>query len=275
VPGPLGHGPTTDERATGATCTAAARSGGTTQRRSAVAARSDSGHTVGMTNFVLVHGGFVGGWYWRETAALLEKDGHRVHVVEQMPSAGRDPARLGDLRGDADAVRQAVEAVGEPVVLVGHSYGGMVITELADHPAVAHTVYLSAFWPQRGQSLGDMLGDGPLPSWIVPHDNGTVTVTDDLGVAREALCADLEPDRAAEELRRLIPQSMSSLGSPSSAPERTHPTTYIICEQDNAVPVAVQEQMAAAANRVERLPSSHQPMASMPNKLAEALGRVR
>jgi pimeloyl-ACP methyl ester carboxylesterase len=63
----------------------------------------------------------------------------------------------------------------------GHSYGGMVITELADHPSVAHTVYLSAFWPQRGQSVSDMLGGGPLLSWIVPHDNGTLAVTDDLG----------------------------------------------------------------------------------------------
>lgn len=228
-----------------------------------------------MTTYVLVHGGFVGGWYWRETAALLEKDGHRVHVVEQMPSAGRDPANLGDLRADADHVRQVVEAAGEPVVLVGHSYGGMVITELADHPAVAHTVYLSAFWPERGQSISDLLGDGPLPSWIVPHDNGTLTVTDDLEVARQALCADLDRDRAAEELRRLLPQSMSSMETPSSAPDRKHPTTYIVCEQDNAIPVAAQEQMAAAADRVERLPSSHQPMCSMPDKLAEALAGVR
>src|SRR3954452_22070197 len=151
---------------------------------------SDGRHTRAMTNFVLVHGGFIGGWYWSEVADRLRKAGHRVEVIEQLPSAGTDPAALGDLAADAKAVKQTVERIGEPVVLVGHSYGGMVITELADHPAVAHTVYLSAFWPQRGQSLGDMLGHGPLPSWIVPHDNGTVTVTDDLGVAREALCAD-------------------------------------------------------------------------------------
>jgi pimeloyl-ACP methyl ester carboxylesterase len=229
-----------------------------------------------MANYVLVHGGFVGGWYWRETAALLEKDGHRVHVVEQMPSAGRgDPAQLGDLRADADHLRRILDAVGEPVVLVGHSSGGMVITEVADHPAIAHTVYLTAFWPQRGQSLSDMLGEGPPPSWFVPHDDGTATVTDDLEVARRALCADVDPERAAEELRRAIPQSMSGGGTPSSAPDRKHPTTYIICEQDNALPVAAQEQMAAAADHVERLPSSHQPMVSMPDKLAEVLARVR
>src|ERR1700730_16969856 len=95
---------------------------------------------TGMSNYVLVHGAFVGGWIWADTAALLEKEGHRVDVVEQLPSAGPDPATLGDLQADVDCVRRVVEAVGQPVVLVGHSYGGMVLTELADHPAVAHAV---------------------------------------------------------------------------------------------------------------------------------------
>src|SRR5262249_19245923 len=80
-----------------------------------------------MSNYVVVHGAFVGGSYWRDVAAILEKEGHRVEVVEQMPSAGTEPAALGDLRSDTDSVRQTIEAVGEPVVLVGHSYGGMVI----------------------------------------------------------------------------------------------------------------------------------------------------
>src|SRR5215212_11724223 len=110
-----------------------------------------------MTNFVLVQGGFVGGWYWSEVADRLRRAGHRVEVIEQLPSAGTDPAALGGLPADADAVRQAVERVGEPVVLVGHSYGGTVITELADHPAVAHSVYLAGFWPQRGQSTLDLM----------------------------------------------------------------------------------------------------------------------
>jgi pimeloyl-ACP methyl ester carboxylesterase len=228
-----------------------------------------------MSNYVLVHGAFVGGWIWRDTAALLEKEGHRVDVVEQLPSAGRDPATLGDLQADVDCVRRAVEAVGQPVVLVGHSYGGMVITELADHPAVAHTVYLSAFWPKRGQSSMDLLGDGPLPNWLVPRDDGTVQITDDIEVARQVECADVDPERASENLRRLVPQSISSFAAPSTAPDRRHPTTYIICEQDQAVPPAAQEQMAAAADNVERLPSSHQAMVSMPDQLAALLAGVR
>ncbi|GAA3168515.1 alpha/beta hydrolase [Blastococcus jejuensis] len=226
-----------------------------------------------MTNYVLVHGGFVGGWYWQEVADLMRSHGHRVEVIEQLPSAGPEPAALGDLAADADLVRSVVAAVGEPVVLVGHSYGGMVVTELADDPAVAHVVYLSAFWPQRGQSVDDFLG-GQLPDWIVPHPDGTVTVTEDLDVARKALCADIDATTAAANLRRFVPQSVSSLQAASTGPERTHPATYIICEQDNAIPPAAQEQMSSGADHVERLDSSHQAMGSMPASLAALLERT-
>lgn len=227
-----------------------------------------------MATFVLVHGGFVGGWYWSEVARRLEKAGHRAGVIEQLPSAGPDPAALGDLATDAAVVRRYVEDVGEPVVLVGHSYGGMVITELADHPGVAHSVYVAAFWPARGQSAMELLSGGPRPAWLTPHDDGTLRITDDLELARQALCADVDQERAEADLRRMLPQSMSSATAASSAPDRGHPTTYIICEQDQAVPPAAQEQMAAAADHVERLPSSHQPMVSRPDELAAALGRA-
>jgi pimeloyl-ACP methyl ester carboxylesterase len=227
-----------------------------------------------MTNFVLVHGGWVGGWYWSEAADRLRKDGHRVEVIEQLPSAGTDPAALGDLAADAKVVKQAVERVGEPVVLVGHSYGGMVITELADHPAVAHSVYLAAFWPQRGQSAMDLFAAGPPPTWVSPHDDGTSRTTDDLELLRQALCADVDKQSAYADLRRFVPQSIASGTAPSTAPARGHPTTYIICEQDQALPPVAQEQMAAAADHVHRLPSSHTPMTSMPDELADVLGRV-
>ena len=229
----------------------------------------------GVSNYVLVHGAFVGGSFWRETGALLEQEGHRVDVVEQLPSAGPDPASLGDLQADVDVVRRAVEALGQPVVLVGHSYGGMVLTELADHPAVTHAVYLAAFWPQRGQSVMDLLGGGPFPEWLVLHDDeGTLEMVNDLEVRRQVECGDVDAERAAEYLRRMVPQSVSSFAASSTAPDRRHPTTYIICEQDQAVPPAAQEQWAAAADNVERLPSSHQAMVSMPDQLARLLARV-
>ena len=226
-----------------------------------------------MTNFVLVHGGFVGGWHWDDVARGLEKAGHRVDVVTQLPSAGSGPSNLGDLAADAAVVAQWVEKVGQPVVLVGHSYGGMVITELAGHPNVAHSVYLAAAWPSRGQSMLDVLGGGP-PTWCAPHDDGTLRATDDLELLRQTFCADADKQRAEAELRRMTPQSVASATAASSAPNRTHPTTYIICEHDQALPPAAQEQLAAATDHVERLASSHQPMTSMPDQVAAILGRV-
>jgi pimeloyl-ACP methyl ester carboxylesterase len=229
-----------------------------------------------MSSYVLVHGAWLGGWVWDDVVPLLEKAGHRVTVVDQLPSAGTDPASLGDLSADAAYVRRVLDDLDEPVVLVGHSYGGMVITELADDPGVRHSVYLTAFWPQRGQSLLDILGDRPLPGWIVPRDDGALAISDDLDAVREALCADLDRERAAEFLSHVVLQSAAAFGSPSTAPDRGHSTTYMICEQEsvNSIPVPVQEAMSANADNVVRLPSAHMAQLSVPDELADALGRI-
>jgi pimeloyl-ACP methyl ester carboxylesterase len=229
-----------------------------------------------MSSYLLVHGAWGGGWVWDDLAHRLEKAGHRVTVVDQLPSAGTEPASLGDLTADANHVRGVLNTVDEPVVLVGHSYGGMVITELADHPKVRHSVYLAAFWPRRGQSLLDVLGEGPMPNWIVPRDDGALEITDDFELARDSLCADLDRDRAREMFSRVVLQSAAAFGVPSTAPDRGHPTTYMIASQesDNSIPVAAQEAMSANANEVVRLPAAHMVQLSRPDELAEALGRI-
>jgi pimeloyl-ACP methyl ester carboxylesterase len=111
--------------------------------------------------YVLVHGAMCGGWVWDNVAAKLRVADHDVRVIDQLPSGGTDPTQLGGLSDDAEQVRRLVDGI-DNAVLVGHSYGGMVITELANHPNVAHTVYLTAVWPQRGQSVNDLYG-GVLP----------------------------------------------------------------------------------------------------------------
>ena len=172
--------------------------------------------------------------------------------------------------------RPVLDTIDEPVVLVGHSYGGMVITELADHPKVRHSVYLAAFWPQRGQSLLDLLGDEGLPNWIVQRDDGALEITDDFELAWESLCADLDRDRTQRMLSRFVRQSAAAFGAPSTAPDRAHPTTYMIAAQDsdNCVPVAAQEAMSAYADYVVRLPAAHMVQLSRPDELAEALGQI-
>jgi pimeloyl-ACP methyl ester carboxylesterase len=237
----------------------------------------DDEHTIhAMTDYLLVHGGWGGGWVWDDLVERLEKAGHQVRVVDRLPSAGIDPGSLGDLTSDANYVRQVLDTVDEQVVLVGHSYGGMVITELADHPKVRHSVYLAAFFPRRGQSLLDLLGDAPLPSWIVQRDDGALEITNDFELAWKSLCADLDRDRTHRMLSRFVLQSAAVFRVPSTAPDHAHPTTYMIAaqESDNCIPVAAQEAMSTNANCVVRLPAAHMVQLSRPDELAEALGRI-
>ena len=227
-----------------------------------------------MSHFVLVHGAWGGGWIWDELVARLEKDGHRASVVTQLPSAGGDPATLQDLRADAEHVRSVVRDAGEPVVLVGFSYGGMVVAELADDPGVAHTVYLAAFRPRRGQSVLDIIGEGPLPPWVLPRQDGTLEVTRDVETVRAHLCPELSPEETERFIERLVLQSAAALASPSSAPDPTHPVTYLLCSRDAAVPTQAQEAMAAGADRIVRLEASHMVPLTMPERLAAELEAV-
>ena len=225
-----------------------------------------------MTSFVLVHGAFSDGDYWAEVPGLLRDAGHEVHVAE-LPSTGPEPAGLGGLSEDVGEVRRLVAEAAEPVVLVGHSYGGVVITELADDPRVGHSVYLGALWPQRGQALMDLM-TGPV-DWVVPTADGSaVQVTDDVARAAEVICADLDPEQVPDWHRRLLLSSATAVGTPVAAPDRSHPTTYVVLEKDNAVPVDAQEATAGRADHVERLATSHSPQLVDPAGVAAVLSRV-
>lgn len=225
-----------------------------------------------MTSYVLVHGGFTDGWYWGETASRLTEQGHAVQVAE-LPSTGRDPSALGGLADDIAEVRGLVESAVQPVVLVGHSYAGVILTELADHPGIGHAVYLSAFWPARGQAIGDLLGDD-LPGWLVARDDGTAQITDDVDLALATFCPELEPERVPEWTQHNLLSSAAAFGTPVKAPDRTHPATYVVLERDRAVPPAAQQAMAANADHVERMTTSHQAMLADPDGLVAILCRI-
>jgi pimeloyl-ACP methyl ester carboxylesterase len=223
-----------------------------------------------VATFLLVHGGFCRSWVWDDTATALAARGHRVEAVD-LPTSGTDPATEG-LQDDVDTVRQALDASSSGTVLVGHSSSGMVLAELANHPAVQHSVYVAAFRPERGQSIADMLG-GQIPGWMeVRPEEGVVRVSDSPAVVRQALCADVEESRFLRDVYpRFVPSSLKIMASTSSAPAPGHDTTYVICDEDQAVPVAAQQAMSTRSDRVGRLPSSHNPMLSMPERLVQVL----
>jgi pimeloyl-ACP methyl ester carboxylesterase len=223
-----------------------------------------------MSTCVAVAGSGAGGWYWDDVVPLIEQSGHDIVVVDRLPSNGRNAEALGDLTADTAHVRGIVDAIDGSIVLAGHSYGGMILTELADHPAVRHSIYIAALWPQRGQSVADLLGgDGSeLPAHVVVNDDGTWAFSDDVNVVRQVLFPDVDEQRAAEIHRRLVPQALAAFATPSTAPDRTHSTTFVITEHDKLVPAAAQEAIAQQADHVVRVPTAHTPMFSAPDRIA-------
>ncbi len=218
--------------------------------------------------FVLVHGAWHGPQVWEAVARRLEDHGRDVVTVE-LPSSGVDPGRLGDLDADVTAVRTALDAVTGASVLVGHSYGGVVITQAAaGRGDVAHLVYVAALMLDVGGSLAGP-GDRHLPSWVRLTDDGTASRP----VAPvEVFYPDLDADVAATAVARLRWQSTASLrGRLTEAAWRWTPATYVVCDRDTAIPAAAQVTMARNAGTVHHLGTAHSPFLADPDGLTAIL----
>jgi pimeloyl-ACP methyl ester carboxylesterase len=215
---------------------------------------------------LLVHGAWHGPWMWG--ALVREMPDVDVRTVA-LPSCGRDPAALGDLHADAAAVRSAAAAIHGPVLVCAHSYGGVPATEgAADLSNVVGLVYLCAFQLDVGESLAGAAGGAPPGWWDVHAAEGYVDAQRPL----EVFYADVDEAVARDAIMRLGHQSLVSFGQQvTKAAWRTIPSTYVVCEQDRAVPVEAQEAMAQRAGRVLRMPSSHSPFLSRPAQLAGIL----
>ena len=219
---------------------------------------------------VLVHGAWGGSWSWERVVPLLEAHGRRAIAVD-LPSIDADPAEPPGLYDDAAAVRAAIDEAGEPVVLCGHSYGGMVITAAAaGRSDVEHLVYLCAFQPDAGESLFSLTGNAPAP-WIRVLEDGR-TIPDrehSLGTGY----ADCDEQTRVACIDRLRPQ----VGRPFTEPVehaawRDIPSTYVICSEDASLPPTLQRTVFAprATSSVE-LAASHSPMHSQPAAVAAIL----
>jgi pimeloyl-ACP methyl ester carboxylesterase len=220
-------------------------------------------------NFVIVHCAWWNGWAWHKVSRLLEEAGHRVLVIGQLPSGGAQAEGLGDLAADVALVRQAIDDLGGDVVLVGHSSGGLMVTELADHPGVRHAVYISGFWPRAGERLVDIRSEHKV-EWTSAHD-GVVQMVDDAEIVRDVMAADVDDVLFAEVYDRRLLENAATFVTPATAPARAHPVTYIVCDSDRALFPAEQLKMAAAADRVEHVDASHLAPLSRPAELATIL----
>lgn len=234
-----------------------------------------------MSAYVLVHGAWHGGWCWDQVTPLLERDGHSV-AAPDLPGHGDDrtPAAEVTLPAYVDRVCEALASVDEPAVLVGHSMGGIVISQAAEQcpERVKTLVYLAAFLLPDGQTVGDVMGGNEgsmLPPFVVRGpEQGTSTVKDE-GLT-DAFYHDCSPEDVAFARARLVPQAAAPAAVPLRLTEARFgsiPRVYIECLQDRAIVPALQRRLYTAlpCARVLTLDSSHSPFFSQPAALAAML----
>jgi len=219
------------------------------------------------TRVVLVHGGWHGAWCWERVMPLLDAAGVEATAID-LPFTG--------LEGDTTAVRAVLDRLEGPAVLCGHSYGGAVITGAGEHPVVRHLIYLAAFLLDETETLVSFAGDAEgsaLLRALRIADDGSTTI--DAADAVEAFYHDCPAADAHAAVARLRAWPLGSgTTTPTAHGWKTRPATYAVCDDDRAVPVEMQDVMAARAARVVRWPSSHSPFYSRPADVAELLIRV-
>jgi pimeloyl-ACP methyl ester carboxylesterase len=220
---------------------------------------------------VLVHGAWHGPWAWTKLLTPLRERGLDVHTVSN-PSSGPDPTSLGDLYDDAENLRRTLAGLDGEALVVAHSYGGVVVTEgAAGADNVGHLLYVTAFMLDEGESLFSAVGSQEPDWWI--KDSAEVSLL--AGRPDEIFFNDCTGADAADAASRLEPQSLSSFKQPvRSVAWRDTPSTYVICEKDNAIPPFMQEQLAQRAGDVRRLGASHSPFLSQPDGVVEIIAEL-
>jgi pimeloyl-ACP methyl ester carboxylesterase len=225
---------------------------------------------VSRSTVVLCHGAWHGAWCWEHVVPLLEQRGIDVRTLT-LPSIDAPPGDTGGLAGDAAAVGRVLDDVGGTALLVGHSYGGMVVTAAsAGRDDISRLFYLAAFMPDEGESLFALTGGEPAP-WIREQADGRVLP--DLELASSVFYADCDPlvqEAAIERLKPMPPKSFVDLAA--AAGWHSIPSTYVVCAQDGALPPELQRDLFAprATERIE-LEASHSPFYSQPAALAELI----
>lgn len=224
-----------------------------------------SSRSTARPTIVLVHGGFVDGSGWAGVFDILRKDGYNVAIV-QNPTIS--------LAGDVAATRSVINAQTGPVILVGHSYGGVVITEAGNDPKVAALVYIAAFAPDNGESVGTLIANpapgAPVPP-ILPPREGFLYL--DKAKFAAAFAADVEAETAAFMAESQVPWGLDALnGKVTQASWKTKPSWYLVATDDKMIPPDAQRFMSKrAGSKVVETPGSHALYVSRPAPVASLI----
>jgi pimeloyl-ACP methyl ester carboxylesterase len=217
---------------------------------------------------VLVHGGFVDGSGWQGVYQQLTKDGFAVSVVQNPTLSHAD---------DVAVTKRVIEAVSEPVILVGHSYGGAVITEAGNDPKVAALVYIAAFVPDKGESVNTLIAgfptDGPQPPILPPQDGFLLLDRDKF---HASFAGDLDAQQAAFMADSQVPWGVGALGGEISEPAwRSKPSWYLVTTEDRMIPPSAQREMSArAGSTIVEVAGSHSIYVSKPEAVADLIERA-
>jgi pimeloyl-ACP methyl ester carboxylesterase len=217
---------------------------------------------------VLVHGGFVDGSGWQPVYKILTAEGFKVRIV-QNPTLS--------LADDVAVTRRAIASADGSVILVGHSYGGAVVTEAGNDPKVKALVYITAFAPDRGESVSSLLANpapgAPVPP-ILPPQDGFLFL--DRSKFAASFAADVEADLAAFMADSQVPWGVDALGGKITSPAwRSKPSWYLIATDDKMIPPPVQRSMAQRAeSKWVEATGSHSIYVSKPKVVAELIARA-
>jgi len=215
-------------------------------------------------NIVLVHGTWVDGSSWNKVIPILQNAGHKV-IAAQLP--------LHSLSDDVATVKRAIDLIGGPVILVGHSYGGFVITNAAyNNPNVKGLVYLAAFAPNEGQSLTDFVDSSKLPKGFLVVDSGGFIYINPEAFP-QAFAQDIDPAQAKVMAATQKPTSQSILTEKSGPPAwKQLPNWYQISENDRIIPPVAEQMFAKQMNAtIISLRSGHASPVSHPNEIAQLI----
>lgn len=234
-----------------------------------------------MSTFVLIHGAWHGAWCWYKVVPLLKRAGRNV-IAPDLPSLGRDTTPLDQVSLDSwiEHLSQIIEAQPSPVVLVGHSRGGILLSALAERlpKRISHLVYVTALLLKDGETIGQVLvEDGTsliIPNRVPSSDGLSSTVKDE--ALSETFYASCPEEDITLAKMLLKPEPRGPGATPmhvSDANFGSVPRTYVECLRDRAIPLSLQRRMQAAlpCQQVWSIDTDHSPFFSSPQRLAELL----